>query len=260
MLQVQDIGLAVGGTPLLQGVRFACAPGTVTAVMGPNGAGKTSLLKVLADEHRHYQGRVLLNGQGIGDWQVKDKARMRAVLPQHSTLDFPFTVEEVVQLGRIPHSTGARRDREIVSAALRKTDADYLAKRDYPSLSGGEKQRVQLARVLAQIWEAPEIDGEIRPRLLLLDEPSASFDLAHQQLLKTLVCDFAGEGVSVVMVVHDFNLGMAVSDQIVMLCCGQIAAMGPPDQILHTDLIRSVFGVAVDIVHHPVTGKPVVLG
>jgi len=161
-------------------------------------------------------------------------------------------------LGRIPHDTGLARDRQIVRAALDKVDAGYLASRPYPQLSGGEKQRVQLARVLAQIWEPPVVGGKDGERVLLLDEPSASFDLAHQQLLREIVLGVAGEGVTVVMVVHDFSLSVSVSDQLVVLCCGRVEATGTPQQVLESTLIERVFGVPVDIIPHPSTGQPLI--
>ncbi|MCP5170661.1 MAG: heme ABC transporter ATP-binding protein [Pseudomonadales bacterium] len=258
MLSASHISLQLGGASLLEDVSLRCEVGTVTSLMGPNGAGKTSLLRVLASEYRDYQGHVELNGRPLNAWQRLDRARTMAVLPQHSTLDFPFQVDEVVMLGRIPHDTGVVRDRQIVRAALEKVDAQYLSGRAYPQLSGGEKQRVQLARVLAQIWEPPQIDGKTGGRVLLLDEPSASFDLAHQQLLREIVRGMACEGVTVVMVVHDFNLAASVSDQLMVLCCGRTAATGEPQQVLHSALIEQVFGVPVEVLPHPVTGKPLI--
>ena len=258
MLRANKLSLQMGGTALLSDVSLQCDAGTVTSLMGPNGAGKTSLLRVLTNEYRSYQGLVELNGKPMGDWPRLERARTMAVLPQHSTLDFPFQVDEVVMLGRIPHDTGAVKDRQIVRSALEKVDAQYLSGRAYPQLSGGEKQRVQLARVLAQIWEPPEIGSTTGERVLLLDEPSASFDLAHQQLLREIVRDMADQGVTVVMVVHDFNLAVSVSDQLVVLCCGCVAEAGNPEQVLQSALIERVFGVPVEVMPHPSTGKPLI--
>ena len=203
MLEVKSVSLQVGSTPLLTGVDLVCSAGSVTVLMGPNGAGKTSLLKTIAGEYPSFCGDILLDGKALGEWARADRAQFMAVLPQYSSLDFPFTVEEVVLLGRTPHATGLKRDREIVQASLERVDSAYLARRPYPQLSGGEKQRVQLARVLAQVWQPVEQ----RAGVLLLDEPSASLDLAHQQLLRSIVKDFAANGGTVVMVVHDLKSG-----------------------------------------------------
>jgi len=158
-------------------------------------------------------------------------------------------------MGRIPHSSGLEKDTEIVDAALESVGGGYLDKRPYTQMSGGEKQRVQLARVLAQIWE-PDESGD---RVLILDEPTSAFDLAHQQLTLDIVKNFSQQRVSVVMVVHDLNLAAACADQLVMLDCGKIAAQGVPEAVLTTELIEKVFNVSAAIGVHPKTGSPLVI-
>lgn len=259
MLKAEELSLLDGNIPRVNQVSLACFPGTVTALVGSNGAGKTSLLRLLAGEYKPDHGRLALNNYSLDEWKPKERAQMMAVLPQHSSLNFPFTVEEVVQLGRIPHNTGFKQDRHIVRQALAWVDAEYLASRNYPELSGGEKQRVQLARVLAQIWEPFSRDGSEENRVLLLDEPSSSFDIAHQQLLQKIVRDMAEQGVIVVMVVHDLNIAMQCADQLVMMTCGQIAAQGNPIELVTEALIESVFGIHVEVITHPQTGKPLVV-
>ena len=137
-LSGDNLSLVIGGAPLLGGVSVAVSAGSVTAVMGPNGAGKTSLARVLCGEWKPTEGAVALSGRGLHDWPAGERAKHLAVLPQHSVLNFPFTAEEVVMLGRIPHDTGIVHDQEIVEAALAAVDGSYLATRDYMRLSGGE--------------------------------------------------------------------------------------------------------------------------
>ncbi len=154
------------------------------AVVGPNGAGKSTLFRLLSGEWHPASGQVSFNGLALERWSLDRLARVRAVMPQSSSLSFPFLVREVVRMGRMPHDTGHEQDEAIVSEVMQVCDVARLAQRHYTSLSGGERQRVQLARVLAQIW-MPVSGGR---RLLLLDEPTSALDLAHQLYLMPFFC------------------------------------------------------------------------
>jgi iron complex transport system ATP-binding protein len=258
MLKTNSVGLTISAVPLLNNISIDCPRGSVTALMGPNGAGKTSLLKVIAGEHKASQGRVEINGRSREDWKQSEIAQFMAVLPQSSTLEFAFTAQEVVALGRTPHATGLLRDAEIITGALAKVDASYLAQRSFVQLSGGEKQRVQLARVLAQIWEHCEGDS-VTDGILLLDEPSAAFDLAHQLMLIEIVQQIAARGVTVVMVMHDLNLAAKCADQMVFMNCGQCTAVGTVKELLTPELIAKVFSVDAEVITHPLQGTPMVV-
>ena len=255
LLQARQLSLSVSGFSLLNDIDLQVEAGQVAAIVGPNGAGKTSLLRLLSGEQKPTSGEVIFNDLSLGKWNFQQRARSLAVLPQSSELNFPFTASEVVALGRIPHSTGADRDMEIVAAALEMVDGSYLERRYYTQMSGGEKQRVQLARVLAQIWE-PEQQGA---RLLILDEPTSAFDLAHQQLTLEIVRKLAGQGVGILMVLHDLNLAARCADQLIMLSCGRIVANGSPEQVLIKENIQQVFAVDTEISSHPISGKPLVI-
>jgi iron complex transport system ATP-binding protein len=258
MLKIDSVGLGISAVPLLKNITIDCPRGTVTALMGPNGAGKTSLLKVISGEHKASEGRVEINRQSREEWKPAAIAQFMAVLPQSSTLEFAFTSEEVVALGRTPHATGTVRDAEIITAALAKVDASYLALRSFVQLSGGEKQRVQLARVLAQIWEHCEGDAST-DGILLLDEPSAAFDLAHQLMLIDIVRQISTRGVTVVMVMHDLNLAAKCADQMVFMNCGHCTAVGTVTELLTPELIHKVFSVDAEVITHPVQGTPMVV-
>ena len=260
MLKIDSVGLIISAVPLLNNISIDCPRGSVTALMGPNGAGKTSLLKVISGEHKASQGRVEVNRQSREEWKPADIAQFMAVLPQSSTLEFAFTSEEVVALGRTPHATGAVRDAEIITGALAKVDASYLAQRSFVQLSGGEKQRVQLARVLAQIWDHCEYEGDApTDGILLLDEPSAAFDLAHQLMLIDIVQQISARGVTVVMVMHDLNLAAKCADQMVFMNCGHCTAVGTVTELLTPELIKKVFSVDAEVITHPVQGTPMVV-
>lgn len=250
-----NISLHLSGFDLLRNISLEVQAGKVTAIVGPNGAGKSSLLKVLTGEMAPTKGEVRLNHRLLGEWPLLEKAQMLGVLPQQTMLNFPFTANEVVGLGRIPHQTGLVKDRQIVSDALDLVDGSYLQKRFYTQMSGGEKQRVQLARVLAQIWQ-PSAIGE---QFLVLDEPTSAFDLSHQKLTLDIVRQLAEKGVGVVMVLHDLNLAARCADNLVVFDGGVIAAQGTPEEVLTERLIDKVFGVKSIIAQHPVTKRPLVI-
>ena len=254
-MSARGISLHLSGFDLLRNISLEVEAGKVTTIVGPNGAGKSSLLKVLTGEIPPTAGDVYLNSRLLNQWSLLEKAQMLAVLPQHTLLNFSFTADEVVGLGRIPHQTGRAKDVKIVAEALKLVDASYLQRRFYTQMSGGEKQRVQLARVLAQIWQ-PSCLGE---QFLVLDEPTSAFDLSHQKLTLDIVRQLAQKGVGVVMVVHDLNLAARCADNIVVIDGGVIAAQGSPEVVLTETLIDKVFGVKSIISEHPITKRPLVI-
>ena len=251
----ENLSLHLSGFDLLRNIDLALESGKVNVLVGPNGAGKSSLLRVLTGEIKPSKGDVRINQQQLNDWSMQDRANLLAVLPQHSDLNFPFTAAEVVGLGRIPHKTGYAKDQAIIAEALALVDASYLQRRLYTQMSGGEKQRVQLARVLAQIWEPSDL-GE---QFLVLDEPTAAFDLSHQQLTLSIVKQFAARGVGVLMVLHDLNLAARCADNLVVVNGGSIEASGAPDEVLTKELIYKVFDVQSVIAKHPVADTPLVI-
>lgn len=252
MLSISNATVVIEGTTLLDEVCLDVAAGEIVALVGPNGAGKSTLVKTVAGEQTLRAGEIAFNGQPMSGWKSEMRARHMAVLPQKSVLDFPFTGREVVSLSRTPHNTGQRLDREIVDEVLGYLDATHLADRLYPRLSGGEQQRIQLARVLAQIWRPEDAEN---PRLLVLDEPSSSFDLAHQQLLIALARKLAERGVGVLIVLHDLNMALSCADRIAVLCCGQMRAFGAPNNVLNESLLRDVFGVTARFLTDPQSGQ-----
>lgn len=254
-LAADNVSLLIAKTPLISQVSLRVEPGEITAILGPNGAGKTSLLRVMTGDVAASSGQVSLNRTPLEDYDPATRARCLAVLPQHSLLNFPFTATEVVMLGRTPHDAGLARDAEIVRQALAAVDGTYLAERSYTQLSGGEKQRVHLARVLAQVWESTG-EGD---RFLVLDEPTSSFDLAHQQLTLQVVRDLARQGMGVLLVLHDLNLAARCADQLVLMQCGHMVKSGRPAEVLQAQTIREVFDVDVHIGSHPEDDAPLVI-
>lgn len=245
-LSVSDISLSHGALPILNAIQFELSVGSIAAIVGPNGAGKSTLIKILSGEWKADRGEISIGDVQSNKMDIQTRARCVAVLPQHSSLNFPFSVEEVVRLGRSPHRTGTTVDDDIVSQSLIQFDLEQLRSRLYPELSGGEKQRVQLARVLTQIWRAQ--DGH--PRILLLDEPLTALDLRHQQQLLKGLRQFAKTDVTILMTLHDLNIVKRYTDQVLVLEGGLLVAKGPSNEILTKELVESVFHVAVDSANH----------
>lgn len=235
---------------VLDGVDFEAVAGQVVALVGPNGAGKSTLLAALAGELAPSAGTVELDGQPLAHWTTLDMARRRAVLPQTHTVGFPFTAREVVAMGRAPWVRTERRehDEKQIAAAMAATDVAHLATRSFPTLSGGERARVALARVLAQDTAT-----------LLLDEPTAALDLGHQEAVLRLAAERADDGAAVVVVLHDLGVAAAYADRVAVLDSGRIAADGPPRDVLTTELLTRVYQHPVEVLDHPVTGAQLVL-
>jgi iron complex transport system ATP-binding protein len=241
------------GSPLLQDISLNLDTGQVLGLAGPNGAGKSSLLRLIAGDIALGAGEMLLAGKRREDWPRRQLARRLAYLPQLSLLNFPYTVEEVVALGRMPHDSGRAIDAEILNEAMAATDITDLRERLYTQLSGGEKQRVQLARVFSQVWDAGE-DG-----LLLLDEPTAALDLSHQQLILDAVHELSANGCAVVLAIHDLNLVAGLAHNVAVLQGGQMVAYGFPAEIFTEQLFRDVFSIEVIIQQHPGRAQPLVI-
>ena len=240
-LDARSVSLRRGGRLLLDGVSLDLRPGELHAVLGANGAGKSSLLRVLAGEWTAQAGEVRLNGRPMREWSLPARARQRAVLPQDDELRFGFTAQEVVSLGRLAFADGAAGDNAAaVSAALAETGTLHLAGRDHTTLSGGERQRVHLARVLAQL--ASDGSDDLHGRYLLLDEPTAALDLAHQHGFLALARARAARGAGVLAVLHDINLAAQYADRISLLVEGRLVAQGAVSSVLTAGHLRSAFG------------------
>jgi iron complex transport system ATP-binding protein len=253
-LELTDTCAAPWGTDLLRDISLRLEAGSVLALAGPNGAGKSSLLRLIAGDFSPSAGELRFRDRPLHSWSQEALARHLAFLPQMSLLNFPYTVEEVILLGRIPHDTGRRRDLEIAEEVMRLTDTSALANRLYTRLSGGEKQRTQLARVFAQAAGATTLDGQ----LLLLDEPTSALDLAHQQQVLEAVRVLADRGCAIVLAIHDLNLAATVAEQLLVLDQGRQVAHGSPETVLNPSMLRSVFGVEVTVGRHPTAGHPMI--
>ena len=258
MIELRHVSYRVGQKALVDGVDLRLRPGEVLAIVGANGAGKTTLLRLASGEIAPTGGAVHLDRRPLPSFDAERLGRRRAVLPQQSTLAFGFSALEVVLLGRTPHRSTRACSLDVARGAMRAAGVFHLAARRYPTLSGGEQQRVHLARALAQIWEAPE-GGEGGARYLLLDEPTASLDLAHQHATLRTARRCAEAGVGVLAVLHDLNLAAQHADRIAVLHRGRLVAVGPPPDVLTSDVIGLAFDVAVLVTEHPCAACPLVV-
>lgn len=250
LAEAAELHVRLGQREVLAGIGLTVRAGEVLALVGPNGAGKSTLLAALSADLPAASGAVRIDGRPVGDWSAPELALRRAVLPQSAALSFPFPVEDVVRMGRAPWAGTplAEADDEAVAAAMAATEVSAFAARSFSALSGGERARVALARVLAQ-----------RAPLLLLDEPTAALDLRHQELVLRICRERAAAGDGVVVVLHDLGLAAAYADRVAVLHEGRIAVDGPPAEVFEDELLSRVYRQPVEVLPHPRTGAPLVV-
>ncbi|MEP7762317.1 heme ABC transporter ATP-binding protein [Sanguibacter sp. 25GB23B1] len=250
LMEARGVTVRLGGARVLHDVDLEVRPGELLALLGPNGAGKSTLLAALAGDVRPEAGTVLVDGNPLASWTAPTLARRRSVLLQQVTLSFPFLAAQVVAMGRSPWAgtDAADRDEDVVRAAMEACDVSHLADRRFTTLSGGERARVALARVLAQ--DTP---------VVLLDEPTAALDLRHQELVLREARRLADAGRGVVVVLHDLSLAAAWAHRVAVLSRGGVAAAGAPRDVLTAELLSEVYGCPVDVFDHPRTGAPMIV-
>lgn len=246
MIIAEKVTFNVNGKSILNDVSVQIPFAKVTAILGPNGAGKSTLLKCLTGLKQCDSGKISFNGAALNSYSLESLSRLRAVLSQSTPVDFPFTAFEIVKMGRNPYGNdnSAQQDDDIVNKALASLDALAMKDRIFPSLSGGEQQRVQLARVVAQLWEQ-------QSAYLFLDEPTSALDLKHQHQVLNLVTELAANrNMAIIIVLHDLNLALRYADQVLLLKDGKLFASGDTRNVLTAKNIESVFEVPIDAVFY----------
>ena len=245
MIDAQNLTFSINGRRLTNNVSLTLPGGEIVAILGPNGAGKSTLLRQLTGYLQPDSGHCSLFGRLLGDWPTAELAKTRAVMRQNCHMAFPFSVMEVVRMGRHPHRTRNPRDETEHIMAL--CGCSELASRDYRHLSGGEQQRVQLARLLVQLWEP-----EPSPKWLFLDEPTSALDIHHQQHLFRLLRQLVQERqFNVCCVLHDLNLAARYADRIILLEKGQIVDNGTPQEVLTESALRNLYRAEISVTHAP---------
>lgn len=249
-LTARQLRYSMGSRRLISDVSLSIASGEVVAIIGPNGAGKSTLLRLLTGYLTPGCGECRLLDRPLEQWQPQQLAKVRAVMRQHSNLAFTFTVEEVVCMGRSPH--GRLDQQQAIKQVMAQTDCLTLAQRDYRRLSGGEQQRVQLARVLAQLWQQ-----QPSPTWLFLDEPTSALDLYHQQhLLRLLRSLTRQQPLGVCCVLHDLNLAALYADRVLLLHQGRLVATGTPQEVLQAEVLTRWYQADLGVVLHPEIALP----
>lgn len=249
MIKAENIHFSVGSKQILKPVHIELSGPGITVVLGPNGAGKSTLLKCLSGANRLSGGTVSIDGKTLQAYSRKELALRRAVLSQSTEIAFPFKVHEVVLMGRNPHVVRGETeaDHKIIEQALQHVDALDLRDREFSTLSGGEKQRVQLARVLAQVWER-------KGALLMLDEPTSALDLRHQsQILGYVRRQVEQFGMTVLCILHDINLAAAYADRIILMKDGEIVKHGDAGIVLTSENLSAVYDIPVS--RHELAGQ-----
>jgi ABC-type cobalamin/Fe3+-siderophores transport system ATPase subunit len=235
--------------PALDGVDMTVPAGRLTAVLGPNGSGKSTLMRALLGLIRPVAGQALVGGRPSGSWSRRELAREVGAVAQSEPMPFPLSVRELVAMGRYPHQgvLGGERpsDREAIEQALVRCDVDHLSHRAVDTLSGGELQRVRLARALAQ-----------QPRALLLDEPTASLDVRHEMSILELLRASADAGMTVLLVTHHLDVAARFADRLLLLDRGVVAAEGSPEEVLQGSILASVYRWPIAVRRDPLTGTP----
>ena len=239
--ELTQVCASIDGKPLLRDVTLSIQCGEVVAIVGANGAGKTSLLRLLSSDVAPSQGQITLEGASLTSLGSIARAQSIAVLPQLSTLDFPFKVGEVILMGRIPYGTSAARNKAVVQAVIARLGLNDLEHRIYTTLSGGERQQVQIARVICQLW------GCTDPHYYLFDEPTAPLDLAHQLAFLELARELAYDQAGVLLVMHDVNLAARFADRIVLMRAGRILATGTPRDVITRSNVLETFAVDAEV-------------
>ncbi|UFI03294.1 heme ABC transporter ATP-binding protein [Roseibium aggregatum] len=255
-LVVGQVSVSAGKTRIVQDLSFHAKAGEVLAIIGPSGSGKTTLMKAMTGE-LPYSGGITLAGLEVGGLSPEVLAAMRGVLPQASQISFPLNVAEVVGLGL----TSSRRERTFrarrIAEALAKVGLSGFEGRSYQELSGGEQQRVQLARVLCQVWDPLPQEG--LPHWLFLDEPVSSLDIKHQVQIMQLAADYAKRGGGVVAVMHDLNLTAAFADRVLVMQGGRRLAFGTRDEVMQAELLSKAYDFPLEILTRPGGGRPVIV-
>jgi len=257
MLRTENISFSVGKKQILKNVSASFLPGEFNMILGPNGSGKSSFLKIFSGEINKFQGTVLYEDKKIKELRKEELAKKRAVMSQQADLGFPLLVEEVVMMGRYPHFTfnPNKKDITICSEVIERMNLVEFKERNYLTLSGGEKQRVQYARVLAQVWEKPTDSY----RYLFLDEPLNSLDISYQHEFLQVAVELIKDHTVLIAVMHDINLAAHYADNLFFFKDGELVVHGKPKDILSAAMIEKVFNIKTTVIENPVTGKPLII-
>jgi len=254
MLEATNIEFKVGSKTLLHNTSLSFEANKFHVIMGSNGAGKTTLLRMLAGNIRPFTGEIILDDTPLEKFSSKELAMRRAVLSQHYQITFPINVSDIVMMGRYPYygNNPSKKDSYIAKTAMQLMQVDEMADRDYNTLSGGEMQKVQMSRVLAQIWES-----DTQSKILFLDEPVSHLDMKYQHQLLQVAKNLCAKNVTVIAILHDINLALSFADRIIFMKSGRVVTDIYDMNDINEALIESIFDVKSKVVK--VEGQQVVV-
>lgn len=255
MLEAYKISYAQRKLAILQNIDVSVGYGELLVIVGPNGAGKSTLLSMLANEMGKNEEPIFFKKKTFEDWDEKELPHHKAKFSQSNSQDIPLSVKDVVMMGRYPYFNASphKADHDAVAKAMQETDVTTLAARDYNTLSGGEKQRVHLARVLAQL------DNDVAHKLVFLDEPLNNLDVLHQHRILHTIKNFTGRGNTAVMVLHDLNLAAQFADRVLLMKKGRIVSHDVPDKVFTKEIISGVYNFPCTICPNPVNKNPLII-
>jgi len=244
-LHIRKLTLLSRDFTILKNINLDLVPGKFTAIIGPNGAGKSSLLKTLSGEYKEYSGDIIWGDKSIKTRCDKELSTQRATLRQNFQMTFSFEVSEILEMGRYPHHKKSSENKAIIEEVVSYLNLEKLLKKRYHTLSGGEQQRVQLARVLSQIWDAPQ------EAILLLDEPVSALDIRYQHQLLHLLQNLAKEKNWIILaVLHDLNQVMQYADQVLLLKKGEVLAFGDPIEVMTPENLMDSYHINASWIKH----------
>ncbi|MDN5477093.1 MAG: heme ABC transporter ATP-binding protein [Chryseobacterium sp.] len=255
MIKAHQINYLHKDFHILEGVDVSLGCGEFLAIVGPNGAGKSSLLSILANEIKQGKQEILFKDQSIAEWDVKELSKHKSKFSQHNSNEIPLDVKDVVMMGRYPYfdSQPRKEDFEAMNTMMNETEVEHLKDREYNSLSGGEKQRVHLSRVMAQL------ENKIAHKLVFLDEPLNNLDVKHQYKALEIIKNFTRKGNSAIVVLHDLNLAAQFADKILLMKSGKVSAYGTPQEVFTAETISEAYNFPCTICGHPITNNPMII-
>ena len=255
LLKIKSIFFKVKDKVILDDISLHIKSGDMVSIIGPNGSGKTTMLKAISNEISITDGEINFINKNISDWDLNDFANKKAVLSQSNNLVFPFSVIDIVKMGRFPLKNKGNQIEEnnLCKKILNIFDLDDYVNQNYITLSGGEKQRVQLARVIAQIWS-----DDYSKKILILDEPTSYLDIKHQHLLFQFLKELNKKGLTIIMVLHDLNHALLNSNKIVVLKDSKLISFGETKNIITEKLIKNVFEIDLKLINYRGSDTPII--
>ena len=255
LLEIKSIFFKIKDKVILDDISLHIKSGDMVSIIGPNGSGKTTILKAISNEISITDGEINFINKNISDWDLNDFANKKAVLSQSNNLVFPFSVIDIVKMGRFPLKNKGNQIEEnnLCKKILNIFDLDDYVNQNYITLSGGEKQRVQLARVIAQIWS-----DDYSKKILILDEPTSYLDIKHQHLLFQFLKELNKKGLTIIMVLHDLNHALLNSNKIVVLKDSKLISFGETKNIITEELIKKVFEIDLKLINYKGSDTPII--